>query len=130
VFRIFNQHSQMAAYMPQGTFRFMNVHPNSICWPPCGVQMSYDNFLNFPGSSHNCGAVVSYSDGHAETHQWTDPRTIAAHGADYHKHAEPSPRNKDIAWMRERTTVPATGGRGRWYMDAHNEFDLLRDCGR
>jgi prepilin-type N-terminal cleavage/methylation domain-containing protein len=109
-YRIFTKHSQMVANMPLGTFLFMDVHPNSICWPPFGVQMVNDSFFNFPGSSHNRAAVVSYSDGHIETHRWLDPRTLAAYSTDYHKHADASPGNKDLVWMRERTTVPGSSG--------------------
>jgi prepilin-type N-terminal cleavage/methylation domain-containing protein len=104
-FRVFKKHSQMVANMPQGTFLFMDVHPSSICWPPFGVQMATDTFFNFPGSSHNRGAVVSFSDGHIETHKWTDQRTVTAQSANYHNHAESSSGNKDLVWMRERTTV-------------------------
>ena len=104
-YRVFRKHSQMVANMPRGTFLFMDVHPNSICWPPFGVQMDIDRFFNFPGSSHNRAAMVSFSDGHAEKHKWTDQRTITAYSANYHGHAETSYGNKDIVWMRERTTV-------------------------
>jgi len=108
-YRIFTKQSQMVANMPLGTFLFMDVHPNSICWPPFGVQMVSDSFFNFPGSSHNRAAVVSYSDGHIETHRWTDQRTIGAHSGDYHRHADASPGNKDLAWLRARTTVAKSG---------------------
>jgi prepilin-type N-terminal cleavage/methylation domain-containing protein len=103
--RVFTKHSQMIALMPGGTFLFADVNPNSICWPYFGVQMATETFFNFPGSSHNRAAVMAFSDGHIETHRWTDPRTIAAKAADHHRHNEPSPGNKDLAWLRQRTTV-------------------------
>ena len=105
-YRIFSKHSQMTVAMPAGTFLFCDVNPNSICWPYFGVQMSVERFFNWPGSSHNRGAVISYSDGHAETHRWVDARTVAALSSDYHAHSDASPRNKDLLWLRERTTVP------------------------
>lgn len=95
----------MIARMPAGTFLFVDANPDSICWPYFGVQMAADSFFNFPGSAHNRAAVLSFSDGHAEAHRWTDQRTITAYSADYHKHADSSPGNKDLAWLRERTTV-------------------------
>ena len=49
--------------------------------------------------------VLSFSDGHVESHRWTDQRTIAAYSPDYHAHNDPAPRNNDLAWLRERTTV-------------------------
>ena len=105
-YRVFKKHSQMVANMPRGSLVIMDVQPNIICWPPYGVQMVTDSFFNFPGSSHNRAAVVSFSDGHIETHKWTDQRTITAYSPNYHNHADGSPGNKDLVWMRERTTVP------------------------
>ncbi len=108
-YRVFKKHSQMTAAMPAGTFLFMDVNSNSICGPAFGVIMDTDAFFNFPGSTHNRGAVLAYSDGHVETHKWTDPRTVAAFSLNYHSgssgHREPSPGNKDLVWLRQRTTV-------------------------
>ena len=104
-YRVFKKHSHMITRMPAGAFLFTDVNPNSICWPYFGVQMATDSFFNFPGSAHGRGAVVSFSDGHAEAHRWTDQRTITAFSTDYHAHATGSPGNQDIAWLRERTTV-------------------------
>jgi len=103
--RIFTKQSQMVAPGPSGIFLFQDVHPESICWPYFGVQMVSDAFFNFPGSSHNGGVVISYADGHAETHKWQDPRTTTAYAANYHQHQEASPANRDLVWLRERTTA-------------------------
>jgi prepilin-type N-terminal cleavage/methylation domain-containing protein/prepilin-type processing-associated H-X9-DG protein len=105
VHKVFTRHSQMVSPQPAGIFLFQDVHPNSICWPYFGVQMVTDTFFNFPGSSHNRAVVISFADGHVEKHKWVDPRTITAHSANYHRHNEPSPRNHDLMWLRERTTV-------------------------
>ena len=106
LYKIFRKHSQIVADMPAGTFLFLDVQPDSICWPYFGVQMSSDNFFNFPGSPHNRRAVISFSDGHVDTHKWVDQRTITASSNDYHRHSDASPGNLDLAWLRERTTVP------------------------
>lgn len=104
-YRIYTKHSQMVTRQPAGIFLFQDVHPDSICWPYFGVQMQLDQFFNFPGSSHNRGAVISFADGHVETHRWTDQRTITAYASRYHDHNEGSSGNRDLAWLRERTTV-------------------------
>lgn len=104
-FTIFQRYSRISSRMPAGTFLFQDVNPDSICWPYFGVQMQIDTFFNFPNSSHSHGGVISYSDAHAEYHRWKDPRTIYPHSPNYHQHADASPANTDIAWMRERTTV-------------------------
>jgi prepilin-type N-terminal cleavage/methylation domain-containing protein/prepilin-type processing-associated H-X9-DG protein len=105
VYKVFRKHSEIIRNMPAGLFLFMDVHPDSICWPYFGVYMVDDYFFNWPNSSHNKGAVISFADGHAEYHRWKDPRTIAAYSSAYHDHRDPSPGNQDLYWIRERTTV-------------------------
>ena len=95
--------------MPAGLFTFLDVNPDSICWPYFGVKMDADSFFNFPNSSHNRGGVMSFADAHAEYHRWTDRRTIAAHSSNYHQHDDSSSGNQDIAWLRPRTTVINAG---------------------
>jgi prepilin-type N-terminal cleavage/methylation domain-containing protein/prepilin-type processing-associated H-X9-DG protein len=104
-YKIYNKHSQMLRPSPSDIFLFMDVHPNSVCWPYFGVRMIGDSFFNFPGSSHKSAAVVSFADGHVETHRWLDPRTIAANSTDYHRHDDASPGNKDLVWIRQHTTI-------------------------
>jgi prepilin-type N-terminal cleavage/methylation domain-containing protein len=105
-YRIFLKQTEMTA--PAGVFLFLDVNPKSICWPYYGVYMdpATDKFFNFPGIAHENGSVVSFTDGHTEYHRWLDPRTIQASSANYHNHGDVSPGNKDIAWLRDRTTVP------------------------
>ena len=104
-YKIFQKHSQLVAQMPAGVFTFIDVQPDSICWPFFGVQMTQDSFFNFPNSSHNRGGVLSFADGHVDYHRWRDQRTITAYSADYHKHNDSSPNNPDLVWLRDRTTV-------------------------
>ncbi len=104
-YRIFRKHSEIGPRMPAGLFLFQDVHPDSLCWPYFGVKMSQDSFFNFPSSSHNFGGVISYADSHVEHHRWRDQRTITAFSRDYHQHLDPSPGNRDLVWLRERTTL-------------------------
>jgi len=101
---VFRRHAEVASLRPAGLFLITDVNPKSICWPFFGVYMGQDAFFNFPGAHHNRGAVLSFADGHAERHRWTDPRTVAAVSADYHRHADGSSRNADLNWLRERAT--------------------------
>jgi len=115
-YKLFRKTSDFSSVsMPEGTFVFIDVQPDSICWPFFGVMMApiYANyFFNFPSSAHNRGAVVAYADSHVEWHQWTDGRTIAAKSANYHYHHELSTGNPDLPWLRTRTTVPDLSLRG------------------
>lgn len=103
-YRIFRKQSSITRSSPGGYFLFQDVQPNSICWPFFGVQMDRDEFFNFPGSFHSRGGVISFSDGHVEYHRWTDARTVLAYARRYHDHDEPSVGNRDLTWLRERTT--------------------------
>jgi prepilin-type processing-associated H-X9-DG protein len=104
-YKIFYKYSELTRDMPGGTFTFMDVNPDSICWPYFGVHMPKDSFFNFPNASHNRGGVVSFADGHVDYHKWRDQRTITAAATRYHDHDQPSPGNEDLAWIRDRTTV-------------------------
>lgn len=97
---------------PSKIFLFIDVQPDSICWPYFGVEMTQDYFFNFPASSHSRGGVLSFADSHVEWHRWTDARTIAAHSAHYHMHHELSAGNADLGWLQERTTVADLSGNG------------------
>jgi type II secretory pathway pseudopilin PulG len=105
-YQVITKHGQLLGRMPTGAFLFLDVSADSICWPYFGMRMDSDSFFNFPGSTHNFGAEVSFSDGHVEHHRWTDKRTIIAYSTFYHRHDDPSPGNPDLAWLRARTTAP------------------------
>jgi hypothetical protein len=104
-FEVFTKFGKLSSRMPQGIFTFMDVQPDSICWPFFGVQMQTDTFFNFPGASHERGTEVSYADGHVEWHRWLDGRTIRPNSPNYHSHTDGSPGNIDLGWMRARTSV-------------------------
>jgi len=105
-FRVFRRHSEISPRLPAGTLTFLDVNPDSICWPYFGIQMFRDSFFNFPNASHNRGGVVAFADGHVEAHRWHDQRTIRAFSNDYHRHDDASPGNLDLAWLRARTSFP------------------------
>jgi prepilin-type N-terminal cleavage/methylation domain-containing protein/prepilin-type processing-associated H-X9-DG protein len=89
-------------------FVLTDVHGESICWPFFGLSMTGSNkakMFHYPGSYHNRAAVVSFGDGHAETHQWKDARTYRPKSATFHSHSDISPNNPDVAWLQERATT-------------------------
>jgi prepilin-type N-terminal cleavage/methylation domain-containing protein/prepilin-type processing-associated H-X9-DG protein len=104
-YRIFTKQSQLSAAMPGGTFTFIDVHPDSICWPYFGVKMDNPVFFNWPNSSHNRGGVVGFGDGHVEYHRWRDERTIKAASGGYHQHNDSSPNNVDLVWLQQRASI-------------------------
>ena len=104
-YTLFRKYGTLSSAMPQGIFTFMDVQPDSICWPFFGVQMDNETFFNWPGASHSRGTVVSFADGHVEWHRWLDTRTLHPSSPNYHNHNDPSPGNQDLAWIRARTSA-------------------------
>jgi prepilin-type N-terminal cleavage/methylation domain-containing protein len=94
---------------PANTFTFQDLTPQNLCTPAFIVLMpgrGNDEFFHLPATHHRRGGVASFADGHAEAHRWRDPRTFrsAKLGVKI-GHNVFSPRNEDLAWIRERTTV-------------------------
>jgi prepilin-type N-terminal cleavage/methylation domain-containing protein/prepilin-type processing-associated H-X9-DG protein len=106
-FRIYLKATHLAADSPARRFAFIDVNPASICTPGFGVDMDAEDWIHYPSSFHNGGGVVSYADGRVEAHKWQDARTRKSlpGGAQYIQHYDPSPRNQDLYWIRDRTTA-------------------------
>jgi prepilin-type processing-associated H-X9-DG protein len=59
--------------------------------------------FNLPASRHLDSAVLSFADGHVESHRWRDPRTLKpVNGSPTVDH---SPDNKDTIWLFQRATI-------------------------
>lgn len=106
VYRVHLKSSDLAADSPSKRFAFIDVNSGSICTPGMGIQMNSEMFVHYPSSSHGRLGVVSFGDSHVESHRWLDPRTIktASTWGSHLSHNDSSPNNKDLAWLRERTT--------------------------
>ena len=106
-YRMYFKTSELAASLSANRFVFIDVNPASICTPAFGVDMSQNTFIHYPSSFHRGMGVVSFVDGHVESHKWMDPRTKKAlpPGSQYIPHGDPSPNNQDLKWICERTTV-------------------------
>jgi prepilin-type N-terminal cleavage/methylation domain-containing protein/prepilin-type processing-associated H-X9-DG protein len=98
--------SDLAARLPASRFLFIDVNPASICSPAFGVDMVQDTIFHYPSTLHKGGSVITYADGHAEYHRWTDPRTrkTVPDGQIIH-HTDQSSKNRDLYWLRDRTSV-------------------------
>jgi prepilin-type N-terminal cleavage/methylation domain-containing protein len=61
--------------------------------------------VDYPASYHNGAGGLNFADGHSEIHKWRDPRTTPPlrEGMNLTLNV-PSPNNRDIAWLQERTT--------------------------
>ena len=107
-YRVFKKAADITSPSPSSLLVFQDINPKSICRPFFGVYVDPDTrtrFYHFPASHHNSSGVGAYGDGHVDAHKWTDQRTIHPRATtDFHAHDEPSPGNRDIVWIKERTT--------------------------
>ncbi len=105
-YKIFLKTTDMTQLSPSALFLFQDVHPDNICFPAFMVRMPDDDesFFHYPSSQHGGRGVLTFADGHVQTHRWTDPRTMPPVTGGILAHWEASPGNADLGWIRERTT--------------------------
>ena len=91
---------------PSRFWVFVDEREDSIDNGHCGVvSMVAPILANTPAAYHNGACGFSFADGHAEIHQWLDPRTKPP--IDRTRNfagRKPQPGNKDIEWLQQRTT--------------------------
>ena len=110
---------------PEGIFVFLDEHPDSIddgyfvnrdTPTAAGLYgVSFDEWINLPGSYHNRSAAFSFADGHAALHHWQKSTTVcppaafAAHlpiqVATGSSSPNSSPENADFDWVIEHMSV-------------------------
>lgn len=63
--------------------------------------------VDYPAASHGRSAGIAFSDGHVEIKRWTDRRTTPPARARQLLDLDvPSPDNRDVAWLQERSSIP------------------------
>ncbi|HTL17984.1 MAG TPA: prepilin-type N-terminal cleavage/methylation domain-containing protein [Patescibacteria group bacterium] len=60
---------------PDSQFAFLDENPNTLFTVEFMVDQNLYGFFNLPGSYHNGSGVISFVDGHVETHKWLSPLT-------------------------------------------------------
>lgn len=105
-YRSFQKMSQLAPVHPSNIFLFQDVLPENLCFPAFVVPMlPADRFFHFPSSQHLKLGVIAFADGHGESHRWVDERTRPKPVNGSVGHGIASLNNRDLAWIREHTTV-------------------------
>ncbi len=100
---------------PSKTYLFLDMREDSINSGSFYIDMTgfpdkpeLTNFYqDWPAGYHNRGGGFSFIDGHSETKKWLDSRTTPVLRKKNHLPFDrpvPSPNNKDIVWMQERST--------------------------
>lgn len=106
--------SQLVNPGPSRSWVFTDEHPDSIddgilYIPPLfGTQGGFGVFVELPSSLHDGADGIAFADGHAEIHQWKDPRT-AGGGVRYISTSGDTtrinmvPNSVDLMWLAQRT---------------------------
>jgi prepilin-type N-terminal cleavage/methylation domain-containing protein/prepilin-type processing-associated H-X9-DG protein len=94
---------------PSEIFVFLDEHPDSINDGYFLVKSDYSfvEWKDLPGSYHDGQAALSFADGHAELHRWTQAETHAPAMPDAAELPRPIPadRRGDFNWLFHRTSV-------------------------
>ena len=100
-YEMYVKFSDLARSGPANRFVFIDVHPLSICTPGFGVDMTLRTYIHVPSGLHRRRGVVSFADGHIETHRWTDSRIMSNLTS---PHGLSAMGSSDLRWIAERTT--------------------------
>jgi prepilin-type N-terminal cleavage/methylation domain-containing protein len=77
------------------------------CFGIC--MLTPTRMVNWPGTYHNFGAMLTYADCHSEVHKWSDPRTKSPPGVvetyTLTTKVVANPDNADIVWLQQRTSA-------------------------
>lgn len=111
-YRVYYKTSDLIDPPPSMLWVFMMEHPNSIMGGVltvrCGERGAASRIYDYPASYHSGADGLSFADGHAEIHKYIDARTKPAprwdRGAVLPVNI-PSPNNRDVAWLQERTSA-------------------------
>lgn len=102
----FMKSSDIAIGDPSKTFLFLDVEPASICHSAFVVVMGDAGwYYHRPSIQHAGAGVLSFADGHAETHQWRDPKTRELSKAKESGHFVWTPGNQDLKWLQQHASV-------------------------
>ena len=107
-FEVYSKLGQVQRISPSQLFVFLDMNPDSICWPFFGTFMQPTagaRFFMYPGALHSKSGVLSFADGHVETRVWKDPRTVSPGRISFHNHNQPSPDNRDVFWLQTHATA-------------------------
>jgi prepilin-type N-terminal cleavage/methylation domain-containing protein len=95
---------------PAELFVFIDVEPLSICYTPFEIPVvNTQNYFTAPGALHDKRAgVLSFADGHSESHRWKKP-VVRATTPTLVSNPHPVPSNpQDVSYIRTRSHHLAT----------------------
>lgn len=109
-YKVFAKESDMPA--PVDIWVFGDENPDSINDAAMAVIMDSASIVDFPSTYHNRACGYSFADGHAEIHRWVGK--MATIKTTY-RPGNPQitrqtwPRDRDLSWLRQKTSVRSNG---------------------
>jgi prepilin-type processing-associated H-X9-DG protein len=103
---IFRKQAEIVHPGASMTWVFIDEHPDSINDALFRVVMNANTWADWPASNHGKSGALSFADGHAEIHRWTDP-VISDKPVAHITHGPlgaTSPYT-DLLWLQQRTTA-------------------------
>lgn len=101
--RTYGQLDHIVDPSPSSLAVLMDEDSDSLNDGNFGFGMAREEWIDWPGTRHSGAAGVSFADGHAELHRWTDPRTGVQDG---NVRRTLVPGSEDYQWLRKRISAP------------------------
>lgn len=91
--------------VPAQIFVFIDEHPDTINDGFFMNRLHEPNWGNLPASYHNRAAMLSFADGHTESHRWQVPDTVRPPEQGAAAGSPPAVPPTDFDWLRDHTSV-------------------------
>lgn len=106
--RYFTRTADLGAVSPADLFLFLDMNPESICHSAfivhLGALSSSGLFYHYPSVEHERSGVLTYADGHVQSHRWTNPGTLSSTNLNDHL-SHQTPDNVDLVWLKLHSTI-------------------------
>ena len=108
-FWTFSKSGDLAVADPASLLTFVDVAPGNICHSAFVIHTGgfAGLYYHLPSTQHGPAGVVSFADGHVETHKWIDPTTtqLAREKWIPNHISLQFPNNRDLDWLKEHASV-------------------------
>jgi prepilin-type N-terminal cleavage/methylation domain-containing protein/prepilin-type processing-associated H-X9-DG protein len=108
-YKTFRKSADLSVPGPALLYVLVDEHPDSINAGGFASQMVENpaaaRIIDYPASYHNRAGGISFADGHAEIRKWQDARTVQPVKFYDMPLNVPSPNNRDMIWLSERTSI-------------------------
>jgi prepilin-type N-terminal cleavage/methylation domain-containing protein/prepilin-type processing-associated H-X9-DG protein len=102
----FSKDADLAVAKPPELLLFVDIAPNWLCHSAFGITMGWA-FYQYPSTEHFGRSVISWADGHVESHRWVDKETGEMGHTEFVTHLNQDySSGTDRKWLRDHATVP------------------------